>query len=99
MRLTVDGIQPIPTSVTPRAFFTLENVDAAPETTGALTAARVVAPDGFVCRSGVLTSLDGFAYLEPGEKLTFQVYWECPNGALPETLSLDDAVVFQFAKS
>ena len=99
MRLTVDAIQLHATEATPRAFFTLEKIDGSPDTTSLFTSPRVVDKSGIVCPQGVITSVDRFESLQPGEKFTFQIYWECPNDAVPKTLTLDGAVVFEFAES
>ncbi len=98
MRLTVDDVQLHPTGLTPRAFFTLENIDGSPETTSLFTSPRVVDRSGSVCQQGVITSVNRFESLQPGEKFTFQIYWECPNNAVPKTLTLDGAVIFEFAE-
>lgn len=98
MRLTVNDIQPNITTVSPRASFTLENVNASPETTTAFTRVKVVAPDGSLCRSGILAWADSFALLGLGEKTTFEVYFECPNLVVPKTLTFDDAITLEFAQ-
>jgi hypothetical protein len=103
MRLMVDDVQ-LNTCMdveclSPRAYLTLENINGSPETTSLFTSPRVVDRSGFVCREGVITSVDRFESLQPGEKFTFQIYWECPNLAIPKTLTLDGIVIFEFADS
>ena len=97
MRLTVDDVQLNLPEATPRAFFTLANVDAAPETTGTFRTSKVLSSTGFVCRSGVV-NFSPFVTLQPGERLTFYVYWECPSGETPNLLTIG-GIVFQLPQA
>jgi hypothetical protein len=99
MRLTVEGYRLGSSEVGPRADFTLENIDGPPESSGFFQTVKVVDKDGFVCSSGSMATGSEFQTLEPGEKLTFGVYWNCRN-RIVRTLSLGGGViVFEFPQA
>ena len=95
-RLTVDRVNFSYATSSPRISFTLENVSAPLSLTSAFSGPRVVGSDGSLCRSGILSYVDNSVSLMPGEKTTFEVYWECPGRVRPRTLTLGTAVVLEF---
>jgi hypothetical protein len=100
IRLTVQGYVLGSSEAPPRADFTLENVNARPETTTELFEnVKVIDKDGFVCSSVAMSASRRFDPVQRGEKLSVGVNWQCKN-RIVSTLTLGGgAIVFQFPQA